>query len=55
MLEKVADFYDDEVEQSVKSLTSLLEPLMMVLIAILVGSLVVGMYLPVFTIINQIK
>ncbi|MBO9541160.1 type II secretion system F family protein [bacterium] len=55
MLEKVADFYDDEVEQAVKSLTSLLEPLMMVLIAVLVGSLVIGMYLPVFTIINQIK
>jgi type IV pilus assembly protein PilC len=55
MLEKVADFYDDEVEQAVKALTSLLEPMMMVIIAGLVGSLVVGMYLPVFTIINQIK
>jgi Type II secretory pathway, component PulF len=54
MLEKVADFYDEEVEAAVKSLTSLLEPLMMAGIGILVGSIVVGMYLPIFTIINQV-
>ncbi len=54
MLEKVADFYDDEVESAVKSLTSLLEPVMMAGIGILVGSIVVGMYLPIFTIINQV-
>jgi len=55
MLEKVADFYDEEVEAAVKSLTSLLEPLMMVGIGLLVGSIVVGMYLPIFTIINNVK
>lgn len=55
MLEKVADFYDEEVETAVKSLTSLLEPLMMAAIGILVGSIVLGMYMPIFTIINQIK
>ncbi|MBU6428164.1 MAG: type II secretion system F family protein, partial [Cyanobacteria bacterium REEB65] len=54
MLEKVADFYDTEVEQTIKALTSLLEPLMMVVIGLLVGSIVVGMYLPIFTIINAI-
>lgn len=54
MLEKVADFYDEEVEAAVKSLTSLLEPLMMAGIGILVGSIVVGMYLPIFTIVNQV-
>ncbi len=54
MLEKVADFYDEEVEAAVKSLTSLLEPLMMAGIGLLVGSIVVGMYLPIFTIINQV-
>lgn len=54
MLEKVADFYDEEVEAAVKSLTSLLEPLMMGGIGLLVGSIVVGMYLPIFTIINQV-
>lgn len=55
MLEKVADFYDEEVESAVKSLTSLLEPLMMVGIGLLVGSIVVGMYLPIFSIINSVK
>lgn len=55
MLEKVADFYDEEVEQAVKSLTSMLEPLMMVVIGGLVGSMIVGMYLPIFSIINTVK
>lgn len=55
MLEKVADFYDSEVESAVKSLTSLLEPLMMVVIGGMVGSIVIGMYLPIFSIINTIK
>jgi type IV pilus assembly protein PilC len=55
MLEKVADFYDEEVENAVKALTSLLEPAMMVLIGGLVGSIVVGMYLPIFDIVNKIK
>lgn len=55
MLIKVADFYDEEVEAAVKGMTSLLEPLMMSGIGILVGSIVVGMYLPIFTIMNQIK
>ena len=54
MLEKVADFYDTEVENTIKSLTSLLEPLMMVFIGLLVGSIVIGMYLPIFSIINTI-
>lgn len=55
MLDKVADFYDDEVENSVEALTSILEPIMIVFIGGIVGSVVVGMYLPIFTIINQIK
>ncbi|MBM3270377.1 MAG: type II secretion system F family protein [Candidatus Sericytochromatia bacterium] len=54
MLEKIADFYDTEVEATIKSLTSLLEPLMMVFIGLLVGSIVVGMYLPIFSIINTV-
>lgn len=54
MLEKIADFYDQEVEATIKSLTSLLEPLMMVVIGLLVGSIVVGMYLPIFSIINTV-
>jgi type IV pilus assembly protein PilC len=55
MLDKVADFYDDEVANSVDALTSILEPIMIVFVGGIVGSVVVGMYLPIFTIINQIK
>ncbi len=55
MLGKVADFYDMEVENAVEALTSLLEPIMVVGIGGIVGSVVVGMYLPIFTVINQIR
>ncbi len=54
MLNKVADFYDDEVENSVEALTSVMEPIMVVFIGGIVGSVVVGMYLPIFSIINEI-
>jgi type IV pilus assembly protein PilC len=55
MLQKVAEFYDMEVENAVEALTSLLEPIMVVGIGGIVGSVVVGMYLPIFTVINQIR
>jgi type IV pilus assembly protein PilC len=48
MLAKVADFYEEEVDNAVDSLSSLLEPMIMVIIGGLVGSLVVAMYLPIF-------
>ena len=48
MLEKIADFYDDEVDTAVDNLTSAIEPLMMVFMGVLIGGLVVSMYLPVF-------
>ena len=48
MLGKVADFYEEEVDNAVDSLSSLLEPLIMVVIGGLVGSLVIAMYLPIF-------
>ena len=48
MLSKVADFYEEEVDNAVDSLSSLLEPMIMVIIGGLVGSLVVAMYLPIF-------
>ncbi len=54
MLAKVADFYDMEVENAVEALTSMLEPIMVVGIGGIVGSVVVGMYLPIFTVINQL-
>jgi type IV pilus assembly protein PilC len=50
MMMKVADFYEDEVEQAVKALTSIIEPLMMVGIAGLVGTILLSMYLPMFKI-----
>lgn len=55
MLNRIADFYDIEVTNTVKALSSLLEPLMMVVIAALVGSIIIGMYLPMFTLLSNIK
>jgi type IV pilus assembly protein PilC len=54
MMEKVADFYEDEVEQSVKALTSMIEPIMMVGIAVMVGTILMSMYLPMFSIFDQL-
>jgi type IV pilus assembly protein PilC len=48
MLFKVAEFYETEVNNAVDSLSSLLEPLIMAVIGVMVGSMVVGMYLPIF-------
>jgi len=48
MLSKVADFYEADVDAAVDSLSSLLEPLIMVILGTLVGGLVVAMYLPIF-------
>jgi len=48
MLGKIADFYEDEVDQAVASLTSLLEPIMMEFLGIVIGFIVVAMYLPIF-------
>lgn len=48
MLTKIADFYDEEVDQAVENLTSMIEPFMMVFLGGMVGGLVVAMYLPIF-------
>ena len=48
MLGKIADFYDDEVDQAVTALTSLLEPMMMVILGVVIGFIVIAMYLPIF-------
>ena len=48
MLEKVADFYDEEVDQAVSNLTAMIEPFMMVFLGGMIGMLVVSMYLPIF-------
>jgi type IV pilus assembly protein PilC len=48
MLEKIADFYDEEVDQAVANLTSLIEPFMLVFLGVTIGGLVIAMYLPIF-------
>ncbi len=55
MLDKIAEFYEDQVEASVKALTSIMEPVMIVVIGGIVGFIVISMYLPLFTVYNQIK
>ncbi len=48
MLNKIADFYDEEVDVAVGNLTSLLEPLLMVFLGVVIGGVVIAMYLPIF-------
>ena len=55
MLSKIADFYEDQVDASVKSLTSILEPVMLVVVGGIVGFIVISMYLPLFKVYDQIK
>ncbi|MGF1511548.1 MAG: type II secretion system F family protein [Myxococcota bacterium] len=55
MLQKIADFYEDEVDTAVAALTSLLEPLMMVGLGGLLGGLIIAMYLPIFELAGNIK
>ena len=55
MLSKVADFYEDEVSSSVKILTSLIEPFMIVLVGGIVASILVAMYLPMFSVFEKIR
>ncbi|MGI6637490.1 MAG: type II secretion system F family protein [Desulfobulbus sp.] len=54
MLEKVADFYDEEVDQAVENLTAMIEPFMMVFLGGMIGGLVVAMYLPIFKIVSVV-
>ncbi len=55
MLGKIADFYEDEVNASVKSLTSILEPILMLGVGVIVGTVVISMYLPIFNMMNIVK
>ena len=54
MLSKVADFYEDEVETTVKALTSMLEPAMIIIVGGIVGSILIAMYLPMFSVFENI-
>lgn len=55
MLGKVADFYEDEVDAAVKALTSILEPVMIILVGGVVGFIVVAMYMPMFKLYDQVQ
>ena len=55
MLNKIADFYEEEVDAAVAGLTSLLEPLIMVFLAVILGGFLIAMYLPIFTIAGTIQ
>ncbi len=55
MMSKVADFYEEQVDAAVKALTSILEPVMIVVVGAIVGFIVISMYLPMFKVYDQIK
>jgi type IV pilus assembly protein PilC len=55
MLQKIADFYDAEVDAKVKALTSLIEPVMIMFVGSVVGFIVISMYLPIFSLYDNIR
>jgi type IV pilus assembly protein PilC len=55
MLSKVADFYEDEVSAAVKALTSILEPIMIIVVGGMVGFIIISMYLPMFKVYENIR
>ena len=55
MLAKIADFYEDEVDASVQSLTSIVEPIMMIGVGIMVGIIIISMYMPMFKMLTLVK
>jgi type IV pilus assembly protein PilC len=55
MLSKIADFYEDEVDASIQSLTSIIEPLMMILVGLMVGVIIIAMYLPMFKMLTLLQ
>ena len=54
MLSKIADFYDEEVDNAVTNLTSLLEPMLMVFLGVVIGGVVIAMYLPIFKLVSVV-
>ena len=55
MLGKIADFYEDEVDAAIQSLTSIIEPLMMIAVGMMVGVIIISMYLPMFKMLTLVK
>ncbi len=54
MLQKIADFYEDDVDAATKDLLTLLEPMMIVMLGVMVGGVVISLYLPLFSMINKL-
>ena len=54
MLSKIADFYEDEVDSAIQSLTSIIEPIMMIGVGFMVGIIIISMYLPMFKLMQLI-
>jgi type IV pilus assembly protein PilC len=55
MLDKIADFYDDEVQAATEQLTAMIEPLMIAFLGVVIGGMVVALYMPIFGIASAIK
>ena len=55
MLQKIADFYEDEVDVAVAGMTALIEPIMMAFLGVVVGGLIIAMYLPVFELAGNVQ
>jgi type IV pilus assembly protein PilC len=55
MLGKIADFYEDEVDAAIGSLTAIIEPLMMIAVGAMVGVIIISMYLPMFKLLQLVK
>ena len=55
MLDKIADFYDQEVESTTEALTSLIEPLMIAVLGAIIGFMVIGLYMPIFSVFDLVK
>ena len=55
MLNKIADFYDEEVDDAIGKMMAMIEPMMMVFLAFIVGGMLIGMYLPIFSMSSAIK
>jgi type IV pilus assembly protein PilC len=55
MLGKIADFYEDEVDASIQTLTSIVEPVMMMGVGLMVGVIIISMYLPMFKMLSLVQ
>ena len=55
MLDRIAEFYEEQVEASIKALTSILEPIMIIMIGAIVGFIVIAMYMPLFELYNHVE